>query len=80
MPFKIVLRSSWLIAALGATLLMTSPAWAQDALEGASVVSSNLPHDLSPWAMFMAADYVVKGVMIGLAFASVLGVAAIAYA
>ena len=72
MPFNIVLRSSWLIAALGATLLVASPAWAQDALEGASVVSANLPHDLSPWAMFMSADYVVKAVMIGLAFASVL--------
>ncbi|WP_394096735.1 tonB-system energizer ExbB [Xanthobacter tagetidis] len=31
-----------------------------------------LPHDLSPWGMFMAADLVVKAVMIGLAFASVL--------
>lgn len=32
----------------------------------------NLPHDLSPWAMFMQADMVVKSVMIGLAFASVM--------
>lgn len=31
-----------------------------------------LPHDLSPWGMFMAADWVVKGVMIGLAVASLL--------
>lgn len=31
-----------------------------------------LPHDLSPWGMFMAADMVVKAVMIGLAFASVV--------
>ncbi len=31
-----------------------------------------LPKDLSPWGMFMAADIVVKAVMIGLAFASVL--------
>jgi biopolymer transport protein ExbB len=29
-------------------------------------------HDLSPWSMFMSADWVVKGVMIGLAFASVV--------
>jgi biopolymer transport protein ExbB len=29
-------------------------------------------HDLSPWAMFMGADIVVKAVMIGLALASVL--------
>ena len=31
-----------------------------------------LPHDLSPIGMFMAADWVVKSVMIGLAFASVV--------
>lgn len=31
-----------------------------------------LPHDLSPWGMFMAADWVVKSVMIGLAIASLL--------
>lgn len=31
---------------------------------------SDIPHDLSPWGMFMAADWVVKAVMIGLAFAS----------
>lgn len=30
-----------------------------------------LPHDLSPWGMFMGADYVVKGVMIGLLLASI---------
>ncbi len=32
----------------------------------------NLPHDLSPWGMFMAADWVVKAVMLGLAFASLV--------
>jgi biopolymer transport protein ExbB len=33
---------------------------------------ATLPHDLSPWGMFMAADIVVKAVMIGLAFASLV--------
>ena len=33
---------------------------------------AHLPHDLSPWGMFMSADIVVKAVMIGLAFASVV--------
>lgn len=33
---------------------------------------SDIPHDLSPWGMFMAADWVVKAVMIGLAFASLV--------
>ena len=43
---------------------------AVDDAEGAR--QAGLPHDLSPWGMFMAADIVVKGVMTGLAFASVV--------
>lgn len=38
----------------------------------APVLETTLPHDLSPWGMFMAADIVVKAVMIGLAFASLV--------
>ncbi|CAM5289055.1 Tol-Pal system protein TolQ [Afipia felis] len=37
-----------------------------------NVSASALPHDLSPWGMFMQADIVVKAVMIGLAFASLV--------
>ncbi len=37
-----------------------------------AAASVELPHDLSPWGMFLAADLVVKGVMIGLAAASVV--------
>jgi biopolymer transport protein ExbB len=36
------------------------------------IASALLPHDLTPWGMFMSADIVVKAVMIGLVFASVL--------
>lgn len=43
-----------------------------DAASAAGERQSGLPHDLSPWGMFMAADIVVKGVMLGLAFASVV--------
>ena len=35
-------------------------------------IALQLPRDLSPWGMFMNADIVVKTVMVGLAFASVL--------
>ena len=35
-------------------------------------VRATLPHNLSPWGMFMAADWVVKTVMIGLFIASLL--------
>jgi biopolymer transport protein ExbB len=38
----------------------------------AADAKATLPHNLSPWGMFMAADWVVKGVMIGLAFASLV--------
>lgn len=37
-----------------------------------SQMKAALPHNLSPWGMFMAADWVVKAVMIGLAFASLV--------
>jgi biopolymer transport protein ExbB len=47
-----------------------SPAAAQAA--NSPDIALKLPRDLSPWGMFMAADMVVKAVMVGLAFASVL--------
>lgn len=37
----------------------------------AIVPEATLPHDLSPWGMFLAADIVVKSVMIGLVLASI---------
>ena len=45
---------------------------ATDADAGTDARDTTLPHDLSPWGMFMAADWVVKAVMIGLAFASLV--------
>ena len=36
------------------------------------IAPAQLPHDLSPWNMFMSADIIVKAVMIGLAFASIV--------
>jgi len=53
-----------------AAALLPSAAWAQAAQDPAIIL--NLPRDLSPWGMFTAADIVVKAVMVGLAFASVL--------
>jgi biopolymer transport protein ExbB len=80
----LVLRAfGWLMA--GCLLSQTS-AFAQDSgsppaegLIGATAPVANptvhaasalLPHDLSPWAMFLGADIVVKAVMVGLAAAS----------
>jgi biopolymer transport protein ExbB len=50
----------------------TPEAGADPAIAEAAERDASLPHDLSPWGMFMAADWVVKGVMIGLAFASLV--------
>ena len=43
-----------------------------DTAYAATTMNALLPHDLSPWGMFVNADIVVKAVMIGLAFASFL--------
>ena len=42
-----------------------------EAAPGTSVAAL-LPRDLSPWGMFLSADIVVKGVMVGLALASLV--------
>jgi len=48
-----------------------APALAQGS-ESAAVATALLPRDLSPWGMFMQADIIVKAVMIGLAFATLV--------
>jgi biopolymer transport protein ExbB len=55
-------------AALFVWLADALPAWAQDNVIG----TATLPRDLSPWGMFLNADPVVKAVLVGLAFASLV--------
>ncbi|WP_082613291.1 tonB-system energizer ExbB [Bosea sp. Root483D1] len=50
----------------------TIPAPAPSPTPAPVTAQATLPHDLSPWGMFMAADIVVKAVMLGLAFASLV--------
>ncbi|MFC7395888.1 tonB-system energizer ExbB [Chelatococcus sp. GCM10030263] len=50
----------------------SAPPLAGPAAAQGSPAAGTLPHDLSPWGMFMQADIVVKAVMIGLAFASLV--------
>jgi biopolymer transport protein ExbB len=64
----------------GAALLLCAPIYmafaaatrAQDAPEPAAIGTAALPRDLSPVGMFMNADVVVKGVIVGLLLASVI--------
>jgi biopolymer transport protein ExbB len=56
-----------------------SGAPAPDTVQGApapapstEITAAELPRDLTPWGMFMSADIIVKAVMLGLIFASVL--------
>ena len=53
-------------------LAQTPPVSSESIAVPPSAIALTLPHDLSPWGMFIAADIVVKAVMIGLALASVL--------
>jgi biopolymer transport protein ExbB len=57
---------------VGAIVLAASAstATAQQSEPAGSV--AHLPHDLSPWGMFLSADIVVQGVMIGLFVASII--------
>jgi biopolymer transport protein ExbB len=50
----------------------STPAAPPPAPPSAPAMPAALPKDLSVWGMFLAADLVVQGVMVGLAFASVL--------
>jgi biopolymer transport protein ExbB len=72
------------LAGVAAALVPLSSAWAQEALpppptetvpvppDALPAMAGVLPADLSPWGMFLNADIIVQGVMIGLAFASVV--------
>jgi biopolymer transport protein ExbB len=62
----------FLTVLLAIGVLLPACAFAQDTAPPVSEALLKLPRDLSPWGMFMAADIIVKGVMVGLAFASVL--------
>ena len=59
----------------GLALLLLSvsfPAFAQGTSDNAVIGAATLPRDLSPWGMFMQADAIVKAVMVGLAFATLV--------
>ena len=72
-----MIRILRVLPALPALLLALSaraddPAPAVPPLDPAAALRATLPHDLSPWSMFLTADSIVKAVMVGLAIASVV--------
>ena len=69
-PWYCLRRLALMTATAGSTALIAVPvsALAQDNI----VATATLPRDLSPWGMYLNADPVVKAVLIGLAFASLV--------
>jgi biopolymer transport protein ExbB len=59
-------------AAPALTEAPAAPGAPVDAAPRLIVPSAAIPRDLSPWSMFVSADIVVKAVMVGLAFASLI--------
>jgi biopolymer transport protein ExbB len=51
---------------------VSTAAVAQETPQHVDVTAATLPRDLSPWGMFVSADFVVQVVMVGLALASVV--------
>src|SRR5262245_44107884 len=60
------------IAGIGMPVLMPALALAQEPGDTPIIGTATLPRDLSPWGMYLSADPVVKAVLIGLAFASLV--------
>src|SRR5437660_2671520 len=65
------LAAIWLVAWCGVALAQAPAASAPDPAPLPDI-GALLPRDLSPWGMFLNADELVKAVMIGLAFASLV--------
>jgi biopolymer transport protein ExbB len=62
----------WLADWSGVAFAQAPEAPAPDVPAALPDVGSLLPRDLSPWGMFLNADIIVKAVMVGLAFASLV--------
>ena len=60
------------VAGMTIALANAGTARAQDAVVASIKPAGAIPHELSPWTMFLSADVVVKAVMIGLAVASLV--------
>ena len=74
-PVALLRPSKWAVAPWLVCIALTVAASSTHAQEAPSlpvVGISHLPHDLTPWSMFVNADGVVQTVILGLAFASLV--------
>jgi len=69
---RLYTKSFAIVNYLAITVLITALTPQLSLAESVQSLSPTLPHDLSPWGMFLAADNIVKAVMIALATASLL--------
>jgi biopolymer transport protein ExbB len=67
-----ILRGMSVLPEIAVLAGLSSSALAQDSGETSIIGTATLPRDLTPWGMFLNADPVVKAVLIGLFFASVV--------
>ena len=67
-----ILPALWLAGWFGVARAQAPDAPTPDLPASLPDVATLLPRDLSPWGMFLNADIIVKAVMIGLAFASLI--------
>jgi biopolymer transport protein ExbB len=63
---------SWLVCIGALCAVAAASARAQQPPSFPVAGISQLPHDLTPWSMFVSADGIVRGVILGLAFASLV--------
>jgi biopolymer transport protein ExbB len=69
---KLRIAASFVSFVLAVTTALAQTQNVGDAAAGSILGGAELPRDLSPWGMFLGADPLVKAVLIGLAFASVV--------
>ena len=65
-------KAALIVGTAAFALTFVDCAFAQGDTAEHAIAVADLPQDLSPWGMFVHADAIVKAVMIGLAFASVV--------
>src|ERR1700680_305200 len=70
--FTILIGAATILSMAGIVSAQSAPPEPMGAPNLPTVAIGILPRDLSPWGMFLNADIIVKAVMVGLVFASIV--------